>query len=323
MEFFTRVNIEKPSFTVGYDTPMLVVGSCFAMNIGSHLEDCLFDVTVNPCGVVYNPMSIARTLSLVIDGREIDEDELFCHDGVFHSWDFHSSMSSVDSRKALEKINGSIESAHQQIKRAGVVILTFGSSRYYSLVESGRIVANCHKMPGSMFTLTDAGIEEMTRTMSEVIEKLKEINNDVRIILTVSPVRYKAYGYHESRLMKAKLLLMCDRLVEDGDGTVVYFPSYEIMTDELRDYRFYDEDMIHPSEVAVKYIFGRFADSYFTDTTRQLMKRAGQLKKRAAHRFLTDNLNQAEAFKNEIREMARKLETECPAMGRAIKKLLG
>lgn len=323
MEFFTRVNIEKPSFEVGYDTPLLVIGSCFAMNIGQHLEESLFDVTVNPCGVVYNPMSIARTLSLVIDGQKIDESDLFCRDGMYHSWDFHSSMSSVDPKKAVEKINGSIAEAHEQIQRSRVVILTFGSTRYYSLADSGRVVANCHKMPASAFTLTDAPIDEMTETMTDVIEKLGKINSEVRIILTVSPVRYKAYGYHESQLMKAKLLLMCDRLVKEGNRGVVYFPSYEIMNDELRDYRFYDEDMIHPSGTAVKYIFGRFADTYFSDQTKQLMKQAGQLSKRAAHRFLTDNNAQAEAFKSETREMARRLEVECPAMGRAIKKLLG
>lgn len=322
MEFFTRVNIEKPSFSVGYDTPMLVVGSCFAQNIGRKLEDGLFDVAVNPCGVVYNPMSIARALSIVIDNEQIDRSALFCHEGVFHSWDFHSSMSSVNPEKAVEKINGSIQEAHELIKRAGVLILTFGSSRYYRLADTGRIVANCHKMPGGMFSLIDAGIDEMTEVMTAAIDRLRKINEKVRIILTVSPVRYKAYGYHESQLMKAKLLLMCDLLVKDANGTIGYFPSYEIMTDELRDYRFYDEDMIHPSEVAVKYIFERFANSYFTDGTKQLMKRGQQLTKRFAHRFLTDNREQAEAFMNDTCEMARQLEAECPGMGVAIKKLL-
>lgn len=320
MELITRVNIGKSAFTIDHGTPMLVVGSCFAQNVGRRLEEGLFDVAVNPAGVIYNPMSIARTLSLVIEGRKIDESELFCCDGIFHSWDFHSSMSSVDPQKAVEKINGSIIEAHELVNRVGVVILTFGSTRYYSLKENGRIVANCHKMPAGMFDLTDATDGEMFEAVDDVIKRLKKINSDVKVIVTVSPVRYKAYGYHESQVMKGRLLMLCDRLVGESDAQ--YFPSYEIMMDELRDYRYYDEDMIHPSELAVNYIFERFSECYFTELTCRLLKRAGRLTKRVNHRFMTDNVQQAEAFQNETREMARQLETECGQMRRAINKLL-
>ncbi|MBD5379973.1 MAG: GSCFA domain-containing protein [Bacteroides sp.] len=322
MEFFTHVNTPKRNFEISYDTPMLVIGSCFAQDIGQRLEEGLFDVVVNPAGVVYNPMSMEQTLYRFFDCNFVKKEDLIVHDGMYHSWDFHTSLSSVDPDKAVEKINKAIVEANEMIKRVKVVILTFGSTRYYKLKNEGRIVANCHKMPSQRFELIDGTIDEISAPMMRVAARFRDINKDVKVIVTVSPVRYKAYGYHESQLMKSKLLLICDKLESMFPDNVIYFPSYEIMMDELRDYRYYEPDMIHPSKLAVKYIFNRFGECFFSDQTRSLLKKAEQLTKRVGHRFIGDNEAEAAHFKAETQKLAQQLINECAPMERSITKLM-
>ncbi|MDR3327224.1 MAG: GSCFA domain-containing protein [Prevotellaceae bacterium] len=282
----TEVKIDKTAI-ISHESRFLLLGSCFAVNIGNRLLDNRFSGDVNPFGILFNPLSIANSLQRLLWGREFAEEEVFEHDGLWHSIFHHGEFSSPSIKKTLEKINARFTVASTNLKETDVLIITFGSSWVY--LYNGQIVANCHKLPENKFERKRLTISEIVLVYKNLFETLFKQNPNLNIILSVSPVRYFRDGAFDNSTNKATLLLAVEELVKIFEQ-VHYFPAYEIVLDELRDYRFYAEDMLHPSDFAQKIIWQRFADACFTDETKALLPQIEKQNKMLAHRpFLTDN----------------------------------
>lgn len=263
MIFRSTIQIPKAKQTIAHPDSVLCMGSCFASNIAKKLVENGFDAC-NPFGALYNPLSIANGIGYAVQGATIEQDELFLQDEKWHHIDFHSDFSHSDKETALQQINQAIVTAHEAWNRSRVLILTLGTAWCYTWKKTGKVAGNCHRLPSDHFI-------RHRLSLAEIVDALHTICNqaqDKQIILTVSPIRHLKDGAHQNNLSKALLLLACEQIEKQLDN-VSYFPSYEIMMDELRDYRFYADDMMHPSPLAVQYIWQRFSETFFTETTQK------------------------------------------------------
>jgi hypothetical protein len=291
MKFTTPINI-KPNKTIDHNSRIVMLGSCFTENISKRLIDCGFDVVVNPMGILYNPKSIATALERLIAGTEFTKDELFYHNGLWASFMHHGSFSHADKSEALRTMNERLREGHEQLKNATHLIITFGSAEVYE--RDGMVVSNCHKLPAREFTHRLLSVEEIVALNFQ----LSSFNPQLSTLFTISPVRYMGEGAHHGQLNKATLLLATNQICKSTGAD--YFPSYEIMMDELRDYRFYATDMIHPSEVAVDYIFERFTETYLTDEAIRTAEEVRKIKKSLSHRPLHPDSEEYEKFKQKL-----------------------
>lgn len=254
--------------TISHDSRIWTIGSCFADNIGDRLLADGFDVEVNPLGTLYNPLSILRSVRHVTSGKVFRPSEFFEHEGKWRNYDFHSIFARRSAEESAEFVNSTLERLRRALPKLTTLMLTFGSARCFVLKSTDEVVANCHKQHPALFRTEDIAFADCAEAIRETVETLRASAPNLRqIVLTVSPIRHKAYGLHADRLSKSTLLLACDEAVKEMAESAVYFPSYEIMMDDLRDYRFYAADMVHPSEVAVDYIYDIFARTFFTEAT--------------------------------------------------------
>lgn len=297
MDFRTEVRpVSGEEGLISHSSPVMLVGSCFTDNIGGCMRDELFDVCVNPFGPIYNPASVLRAVETVVSRHHITEEELFEHEGRLHSFLFHSRYSAPSRGEAMLKMNMSIERAYQTLHDAGILIITLGTTRVFMRGEDSEVVANCHKLPAREFEERTLSLEECTDLLTRTVTTARQLNPDVKVIFTVSPLRYLSHGAHANSISKATLLMAIDRVINTVPDTR-YFHAYEIMMDDLRDYRFYAEDMKHPTPQAVKYIYENFSASYYSPSTRLLADDARRFTRRLAHRPLgqtvtDDSLNQ-------------------------------
>lgn len=264
LQLSTPVALPDSSFELDTESRVLFIGSCFAQYVGERMckqlgrENCC----VNPFGVLYNPVSIAQILRILIAGNPHHAtDYLFKgHDGIWNSW-LHTSLFSATTREECEKkILDSMKTATEFLRRTSLLVITFGTTRCYRYGEL--VVSNCHREAQRLFVEEEATLDELVDEWRVLIDELHKLNPMMHICFTVSPYRYKKYGFHQSQIQKAKLLLLAEAL--SNSSYVSYYPAYEIMMDELRDYRFYATDMLHPSEQAIDIIAGRFREWCFT-----------------------------------------------------------
>ena len=303
MQFTTPVDIPKSNIHIGHSDRIALIGSCFADNIGQMLIDCKFNTVQNPFGTLYNPLSIAWLLERSIDGIPFSSqsDEIFMdEDNRWHSWMHHSKFSCQSAEELAIKMNLASVVMGETLLTANLLIVTFGTSIIYTLKSTGKLVANCHKQKDSLFERRMLTTNEITEQWTVLIRKLQTNNPDLRIILTVSPIRHQRDGMHVNQLSKSTLLLAVDQLIKQfncqtAKPQIEYFPSYEIMMDELRDYRFYADDMTHPSPIAIQHIQERFADTYFDKDTKNICSQCKQIEKALNHR--TDNPESAAYIK--------------------------
>ena len=279
MEFRTPVNITLAPFAIEPRERMLFVGSCFADNIGRRFVEDKFRATVNPYGVMYNPASIMHTVKRWTGELVAAQSE--------------ASDSGSDVRQATDE-------APQ------TAVFTLGTNHVYILNETGEIVDNCRKRPQRLFTERELSVDECADYLREAVTMLRQINPSVRVIITVSPIRYAKYGFHGSQLSKATLLLAADKLTKEMDN-VVYFPAYEIVNDELRDYRFYREDMLHPTDQAVEYIWQRFGETFFSKQTVKFLEEWRPIKAALAHRPFNPEAEEYKKFLEKAKEGEREL----------------
>ena len=291
MKFTTPINI-KSNRTIDHNSKIVMLGSCFAENIGKRLTDCGFNVVVNPMGILYNPKSIASALERLVSGKEFTDNELFYHNGLWASFMHHGAFSHANKDEALRMMNERLREGHAQLKSATHLIITFGSAEVYE--RNGMVVSNCHKLPAREFTHRLLSIEEIKNLYTNKTQNITSLQT----IFTISPVRYMGEGAHHGQLNKATLLLATNQICKSTGAD--YFPSYEIMMDELRDYRFYATDMIHPSEVAVDYIFKRFTETYLTDEAIRTAEEVQKIKKSLSHRPLHHDSEEYEKFKQKL-----------------------
>lgn len=275
MELQTKVNISKSSFKINPTDKLLFVGSCFAENIGRRFVDNQFDAIVNPYGTMYNPVSVGHTVERALDDFE---------------GSILTSSSPLGERVPVGQVRGRSRSAFS------FAIITLGTNHIYILKETGEIVDNCMKRPQRLFREEQLSVDECADYLSKAVGLLKERNPEVKVVFTVSPIRYAKYGFHGSQLSKATLLLAVDKLVSASSGELCYFPAYEIMNDELRDYRFYQPDMLHPSEQAVDYIYELFAETYFSADAKDMVREWQPIKAALAHRPFNPDSEEHKAF---------------------------
>lgn len=317
MRFITEVtDIPHRQGLINHLQPIVMLGSCFSDNIGCQLRRRLFDVDINPFGTLYNPLSILEAVRRIRHNIYLSEADIFNANGIWHSWLHDSSFSSSSKQMLLDRANTRLEEAHRHIKEASALVLTFGSAFYYQLASDGRVVANCHKQPASMFK----------KRMCDSYAYLKQIYDTVRVplIVTVSPIRHAAEGMHGNSLSKARLLEMINADMHCTDTMsrqCSYFPAYEIMLDELRDYRFYAADMLHPSETAIDYIFNRFENAYSDTDTIALSDEILHLSKRINHRPLVADDPRNKAFNSQTNREIENLIAKHPYLATRINQL--
>ena len=275
-QMYTPVAVPTMDFRLDFDSGVVSVGSCFADEIGSRLAGSGFAVEQNPFGTLYNPASVAAALERLVDCREIGDDDLVLHEGLYHSWHHHGSFSRPDKDETVGVCNARIHKAHCALREARLLMVTFGTAWVYEL-ESGMVVANFHKLPAGMFSRRRMTKGEIVSLWRPLLQKIKTFNPNLTVLFTVSPIRHLADGAHGNQLSKATLLLAVDEL--DAN----YFPAYEIVLDELRDYRFYGPDMTHPSPLAVEVVWDRFCEAFMAPNVRQQAHNNMKQQKRKQH----------------------------------------
>lgn len=283
IEFYTRVGMPAIPFEIDFATGIVSLGSCFSDEIGERLRDSGFHIEQNPFGTLYNPASIASALRRMIYDTEIGPEDLVEHEGLWHSWHHHGSFSRASAEECLEACNSRLHQAHQALKEARLLIVTFGSAWVYSLISQSSflrgdgemVVANCHKLPQENFERRKMSVEDIVTLWRPMLDELHTCYPALHVLFTVSPIRHVGDGMHGNQLSKSTLLLAVDELVDKElppskrnkkgvklvapeHPVTAYFPSYEIVMDELRDYRFYGPDMVHPSSLAVDVVWDRF-----------------------------------------------------------------
>ncbi len=298
--FRTPVQIPEYPFEINYNTNVLTIGSCFAQDMALRMQGRKLKVLSNPMGIQYNPRSIVRSLNRLLDGELYRPSELYFDGTLWHSWDHHGSFSGTDKDRVLSGINRSYEEATRFINEMDVLILTFGTSLYYVLKKTGQVVSNCHKAPAQMFEHRPIDLEEMRSTFERLFNRLKEFRPGLKVILTISPVRHLRDGLIENNYSKSLLNVLVHQM-EAGREDVVYFPSYEILLDELRDYRFYAEDMTHPSKMATDYIWELFKVSFMKENTLSTLRQAESILKALNHRPLHPRSARHQAFLKELK----------------------
>jgi len=295
MTFRTVLNLPPTDIKVSHQDSILLLGSCFSQNIGERLQKYKFNCISNPFGTIFNPISIAKLINYVCNKQYIKAEELILSQGIFVHPDFHSMLSDVDASLAMEKINHAIQTTHHNIKKCTHLFFTLGTAIAYKMNTTDQIVANCHKIPSTSFEKIEISIEEGKIAMKEMISQIREVNPNVHIIFTVSPVRHIKDGIIENTKSKARLLCMIDEITKN-DASVSYFPAYDVMMDDLRDYRFYEADMIHPNEVAIDYIWEKFSGHYFSKETIELNNQINRILLASQHRPFNPKSNQHKTF---------------------------
>lgn len=307
MNLKTEVHIAKPARPIEHSDRVFMIGSCFAENMAERMKRSGIRTASNPFGVMYNPLSIAACIDRLLEGKPFGEDELIQYGGMYHSMMHHGAFSATDKATCLERINSSLREGERALREADIIIITWGTAWIYEF--EGNVAGNCHKLPADRFTRRRLSPEEIAIRYRQLIGRADL--RDKRFIFTVSPIRHIKDGLHENQLSKATLLLATDMLRQDFPE-LDYFPSYEIMNDELRDYRFYADDMLHPSALAEQYIWERFTGSRFSASALASAKECEDFFRAGAHRPLHPDSAQYQQFAEALQQKREALLKKYP-----------
>lgn len=300
MEFRTVVETPRNMPSISHQDNLMLLGSCFAENMGKQLVDSGFRCEVNPFGILYNPLSVANALNQMLECKEYTSEDLFFHRGLYNSFMHHGSFSNPDISLCLSQINDRISRSNKLLSELDYLLVTFGTAWVYRTREAKTIVSNCHKLPASKFIRYRLTVEEITEQYNLLISHLVNVKPDIKIIFTVSPIRHIKDGMHENQVSKATLLLAIEEIVKQFPKNIIYFPSYEIVLDELRDYRFYADDMLHPSAMAVNYIWERFSETFFNRPTRDSIKEYENIRRDINHKPFNPGSDEYKFFLEQI-----------------------
>jgi len=283
--FFLPIQISAPADRIHYPQKILLTGSCFTEHIGHHLMDIKFDVLQNPNGILFDPLSVASSLISYLEPQSFQPEDLFYYNELWQSWKHHGSFSDTSQALILSCINQSQQAAHSFMKKADWLIITLGSSFSYTLKDKNLPVANCHRAPGDWFTKNLLPVESMLAVLDEAIHRIMDFNPGLRIVFTISPVRHIRDGVIENNRSKARLIEVVHQLVNKFNRTH-YFPAYELVMDVLRDYRFYDKDLVHPNYMATNFVLENFMENYVEAESRLLSEEIRKLQISRKHRAL-------------------------------------
>jgi len=313
MTFRTELNLNPSPFNISHQHSILMLGSCFTSHIGDRLQKYKFNCISNPFGTIFHPVAIAKTIAYILEGRPIDPSDLILSQGLMVHPDFHSSLAGTSVVISQEKMNTAIDHTHQLVRQLDYLFITLGTSIGYRSLKNGKIVANCHKIPASAFTKETTSIETIVNELQKVFSHLHNVNQTIKIILTVSPVRHIKDGLIANSRSKAQLILACEQLCQTLPF-VSYFPAYEWLMDDLRDYRFFEADLIHPNTQAVDYVWQKFSDHYFDNTTHEINRRIEKINKSLEHRPFNPDSKEHHTFVNNTEKEIQLLSKEYPWM---------
>lgn len=327
MEFFTKTDISVPDWRIDYTGKFAFIGSCFADNISRRFTERKFHVLSNPFGTIYNPLSIATMLRNIADAKNYGEGDVFqdARAPLWHCWGAHGSLSAPTREGCIANLNDAAARARTFLQSSDAVFVTLGTAFVYFLKQTGVVVSNCHRQDPGLFTRELISVERAAAALRDIVDSLHKIRDGkIHVVFTVSPLRHVGDGIHNNTLSKATLQLAVNQVVAEfasgisgdssGDVSVEYFPSYEIVMDELRDYRFYDADMVHLSETAEEYIFERMAEIYCDATTRENIRKVEKFLKSARHRISDASTPMAADFAKKCLAQAAELESQIPGL---------
>jgi len=306
MNFRTEIQLGEAPFKIGYNHRVLLMGSCFSDNIGDKMKEGRMKVLSNPFGISFNPYSIAQNISRIIEKNPYFESDLRERNSLFFSYDVHSSFSSFDPKKVLDNLNQVLEKTHEELKKSDVLFITFGSAWVYKHTEENKIVSNCHKVPNKYFSKELLSIEAIVGRYVQLLSQLTQFNPRLKVVFTVSPVRHLKDGFIENQRSKAILLEAVHRLGE-LNSSCFYFPSYEIVLDDLRDYRFFKKDMLHLNDIGIDYVWEKFTSYYFEKETLDI-----QLEVQSVHSFMKHQALNDESLEGKQKLALEQLKNKYP-----------
>jgi len=315
MNFTTKIPISKSNFSIDYASKIVSFGSCFAVNIAQKFDYYKFQNSFNPFGILFHPLAIERIISRAINLDFFTDEDVFFNNERWHCFDVHSDLSNSNKEEFLQLLNEFVKSTNNQIIEASHIIITYGTSWVYRNKYSKKVVANCHKVPQNQFDKEILSVVTIEKSIKNTIDLIEKVNPKCSIIFTISPVRHIKDGFSENQRSKANLISALYSVLEVLPlGVRGLFPSYEIMMDELRDYRFYAEDMLHPSQVAIDYIWERFCEATFSESVFPTMEAVETIQKGLSHRPFNPNSESHLKFINQLESKISKLKSEFPFM---------
>lgn len=314
MQFTTQIPIAKGNLPVDYNARVVSLGSCFAVNIGQKFDYFKLRNVTNPFGILFHPLALEKFTGFAINKKVFTETDIFYHNERWHCFDAHSDVSANSKDTLLQNLNTTTALAHTELKQATHLIITLGTAWVYRKTSTGNLVANCHKVPQKEFTKELLSATAIQQSLQNIINQLARFNPALHILFTVSPVRHIKDGFTENQRSKANLISALHTTLDTVPAypNVSYFPSYEIMMDELRDYRFYSEDMIHPNQTAIDYIWERFTNAWVAPVAQQTMKAADSIQKGLQHRSFNPQSAQHKDFLEKLQQKITLLQQEHP-----------
>ena len=310
MNFTTKIPIAKSDAPIEYFSRIISLGSCFAENIGEKFDFFKFQNTTNPFGIIFNPISIEKIIERAINQNYFTEDDLFFHNELWHCYEVHSDLSNDNKEVFLNQI---LKESYQRLTNATHIIITYGTSWVYKLKSTGTIVANCHKVPQNQFDKEILSVEEIEKSIQNTLDLIQKVNPNCNVIFTISPVRHLKDGFVENQRSKAHLTTALHTSIFHLP-TSMYFPSFEIQMDELRDYRFYAQDMLHPNAIAIDYIWERFCESTIAVEANPIMQEVASIQKGMAHRPFHPQSISHTKFLQTLSKKAAQLKVQFPFM---------
>lgn len=311
MKLQTQIPLKSQPNSIKYESDVFLMGSCFVENIGEKLHFYKFKAEVNPFGIIFHPQAIETLLQRVVSEKAYTEKDIFFWNERWHCFEVHSNLSNVSKEEILKNLNETLENTKRCVINSSHLIFTLGTAWGYELKETGHWVANCHKVPQKAFQKKIASVPSIEKSINQVLELTKKLNPDATVIFTVSPVRHIKDGFVENQRSKAHLITAVQNVLEK-EQNAHYFPSYELMMDELRDYRFYAEDMIHPNKTAVTYIWEKFEEVWISSTTEETMKTVEQVQQGMAHRPFNAESNDYKKFQEKLQQKITYLSEKHP-----------
>jgi hypothetical protein len=316
MQFRTPIPILKTNFPIDYNSKIGSIGSCFAVNIADKLDYYKFQNYCNPFGIIFNPVAIEKLVDRVVNQVYFTEKDIFFHNDLWHCFEVHSELSNPNKEAFLDLLNQLVDDTNRQIIKSTHFLITYGTSWVYRDIETKQIVANCHKVPQKQFSKELLSIECIEKAMQNTITLIQQVNPEVKFIFTVSPVRHIKDGFVENQQSKAHLISGIHKVLntEHCKLNTAYFPSYEILLDELRDYRFYAEDMLHPNAIAIDYIWQRFKETTILETDWTVMEEVEAVQKSLSHRPFNPQSESHQKFLDKLQKRIGKLSSKYPFM---------
>ncbi len=319
-KFQMIVDVPKFNWETGYSKKNIFMGSCFTENVGNRMIELNYDVDINPFGILYNPISVANGIRILLDRKEFTKTNLLQHDGLWHSFYHHGKFSSVDENKTMGAINSRIQFSSEYLKNSNFLFITFGTAWIYNYKLTGETVSNCHKIPAKQFERVRLSVEEIVDVYQQLLTEILKFNPELKVIFTLSPIRHWKDGAIENQKSKAILLLAIDKIINNAEESCAYFPSYEIVMDELRDYRFYTEDMLHISNVAINHIWEKFESALVSKDSQKISTEIKMVKAAANHRPFNKFTKQHLKFLQKQLTKLKLLEQKYPFVNLAVEK---